>query len=152
MVGCFRLGAPRSWSSGVKIWDTGASRCEGPEVGKCRVPGRERELAGISLGDLCGWKGAVDLITEGLAGSGPGLNSLLPQWEGFGGLQRLWSLTHGLLPSQGADGRTRQGCWALSPSGGPGLLPLVPQGTESCLTRKACRLRGSQLLLLHLYK
>ena len=46
-----------------------------------------KELAGISLGGLCGWKGAMDLTAESLAGSGPDLNSLLPQWEGFGGLQ-----------------------------------------------------------------
>lgn len=58
-------------------------------MGKCRVPGRERQLAGISLGDLCGWKGAV-----GLAGSSG--SEFTPATMG-----RLWRapdrgiLTHG---------------------------------------------------------
>ena len=77
-------------------------------MGKSRVPGSKRELAGISLGDLCGWKGAV-----GLAGSSG--SEFTPATVG-----RLWrapnrgSLTHGCFLH-----------WEemAEPAGLPGALP-----------------------------
>ena len=97
------------------------------------VPGPERKLLGSPQGHGCGWKGAMGLTMESLAGHARSLNLFGPQWEAFGGLQTkgTW-LT--LLPSP-RDGSTQHGCTELTPSRGSVLLPLELLKCPTCPSR-----------------